>query len=54
MYISNRKHAYKVIRTYKKNKDVKCINRYGAVFVTTLEKMESNGYKFVKTKPRHF
>ena len=54
MYVSNRKNGYKVIRRYKRSPRVKLLSKYGAVFVTELSKLESNGYRFIKSKPASF
>lgn len=54
MYISNRKHAYRVEKANKTNSNVRLTNRFGAVFVTTREKIDANGYRFTSRKPAIF
>jgi len=53
MYVSNRKHGYKVVRQFK-NGNVKLLNRYGKKFTVSPDKLNDNGYRFVKTKPINF
>ena len=54
MYVSNRKRAYKVLRRYKTNSNVKLLSCDGAEFITTEERLAANGYKEVKYKPNCF
>ena len=54
MYVSNRSNSYKVIRVYKKTKEVKLQNKYGATFIMPQCVLDDFGYKEVKEKPRSF
>lgn len=54
MYVSNRKNGYKVIRKLKTKPVVILMNRYGAEFRTTIDKLAANGYREIKSRPANF
>jgi len=50
MYVSNRKHAFKVLRRYKNGK-VKLMSVHGTITKPTAALLEKHGYRFTKTRP---
>lgn len=53
MYVTNRKHAYKVVKQFKNGK-VLISNVYGAVLKYHKDYLIDQGYKFVSRKPAAF
>jgi hypothetical protein len=51
MWVTNRKHAYKVIKKLKVRPEVKLVNHVGCVFTTTIVRLEENKYRFTQHKP---
>ena len=54
MYVSNRKHGYRVVKKFKRTPRIKLINRYGCEFTVTEQALKENGYKFIQSKPVSF
>lgn len=52
-YVTNRKHAYKILRRFKNGK-VRLLSSYGAQFVVLESVLFENGYYVVKNKPACF
>lgn len=54
MYISNRKHGFRIIREYKSMDRITLQDRYGTIFDTPVSGLEKFGYRRVKEKPITF